>query len=130
MTEYLDLADYLVIAGSVLGQEPHGVALFANLPLAESAVAAPAAEFGRVEFYPTIPGKAAVLAWHIVKNHALPDGNKRVGFLAMVEFIERNGHTFQVPERGDDEVVEMIEGVAAGDVSVEKLTAWLESLVK
>jgi death on curing protein len=130
MTEYLDLADYLVIAGAVLGQEPENVALFADLPLAESAVAAPAAEFARVEFYPTLSAKAAALVWHIVKNHALPDGNKRVGFLAMVEFIERNGATFRLPDRGDDEVVEMIEGVAAGAVPVEKLTEWLEGLIK
>lgn len=130
MTEYLDLADYLVIAGKVLGQEPETVALFANLPLAESAVAAPAAEFGRVEFYPTIPTKAAALGWHIVKNHALPDGNKRVGFLSMVEFIERNGQSFEIPPDGDDEVVETIEGVAAGDISVEKLAEWLEGLIR
>lgn len=97
--------------------------------MAESAVAAPAAEFAEIEFYPTLPAKAAALAWHIVRNHALPDGNKRVGFLAMVELNERNGATFRHPERGDDEIVEMIVGVAAGEVPVEKLTEWLEGLI-
>ncbi|MHB8868876.1 MAG: Fic family protein [Thermoleophilia bacterium] len=31
-----------------------------------------------MEFYPDFATKAAVLTVHLVKNHALPDGNKRV----------------------------------------------------
>jgi hypothetical protein len=32
-----------------------------------------------------------------VKNHPLPDGNKRAAFLTMVEFIERNGLEWVAP---------------------------------
>jgi prophage maintenance system killer protein len=35
-----------------------------------------------------------------VKNHPLPDGNKRCAFLSTVEFVERNGRTW-MPAPGD-----------------------------
>jgi hypothetical protein len=46
-----------------------------RLDLAESALHAPQAAWGGVEFYPSFPMKAAVLLGRLTKNHALPDGN-------------------------------------------------------
>ena len=46
----------------------------ADLGLAESALHAPAATFGAVEFYPDLITKARVLVVHLTKNHPLPDG--------------------------------------------------------
>lgn len=87
------------------------------------------AEFDGVEFYPDFHIKVAVLGWHLIRNHPLPDGNKRAGFLAMIEFAERNGSEWRAPERdeatGGDETVEMIEGVASGNLSVDDLAAWV-----
>ena len=37
-----------------------------------------------------------------MKNHALVDGNKRVGFVCMIEFLLRNGRTW-TPPRGDQD---------------------------
>jgi prophage maintenance system killer protein len=31
---------------------------------------------------------------HLAKNHPLPDGNKRAAYLAMIEFLARNGQRF------------------------------------
>jgi death-on-curing protein len=57
------------------------------------------------------------MCWHLVKNHPLPDGNKRSAFLATVEFVERNGRTW-LPAPGDpDETDHVIRGVASGAVS-------------
>jgi death-on-curing protein len=78
---YLDLADYLLIAEAVLDTPAEELALVIRVDLAESALASPAAEFGGVEFYPDFAVKVAVLCRHLIKNHALPDGNKRVGLL-------------------------------------------------
>ena len=61
----------------------------AYLELADSALAAPQAGFGGVEAYPDFATKAAVLCWHLVKNHPLPDGNKRCAFLAGVPRLDR-----------------------------------------
>ncbi len=54
---------------------------------------------------------------HLVKNHPLPDGNKRCAFLATVEFVERNRRTW-IPAPGDpDETDRVIRAVASGDLS-------------
>jgi death on curing protein len=59
---YLDLADFLLIAEAVLDIPAEDLARAGQLELAESALHAPAAEFGGVEFYPDLARKAAVLA--------------------------------------------------------------------
>lgn len=66
--EYLDLADYLVIAGAALEIEPETLAKAVNLALAESALESPMAEFGRIEFYPEFHVKVAVLGWHLIRQ--------------------------------------------------------------
>jgi death-on-curing protein len=78
-----------------------------------------------VEAYPDFETKAAVLCWHLVKNHPLPDGNKRCAFLATVEFVERNGRTW-IPASGDpDETDQVIRGVASGAVSEADFREWI-----
>jgi len=81
--EYLDLADYVGIASEVTGLDEVVVGKIANLGLADSALHAPSAEFGGEEFYPDFVDKAAVLMVRLAKNHPLPDGNKRVAWVAL-----------------------------------------------
>ncbi len=130
---YLDLADFLLIAEVALGVSAEDLSRVAQLNLAASALAAPAAEFGGVEFYPEFPMKAAVLCSHLIRNHPLPDGNKRVGFLCTVEFAERNGFSWESPrgdEPGGEETVKVIEQVAAGEIAVHDLVEWIEQRLK
>lgn len=130
---YLDLADFLLIAEAALGVSAEDLARVAQLNLAASALAAPAAEFGGVEFYPEFPMKAAVLCSHLIRNHPLPDGNKRAGFLCTVEFAERNGFSWESPrgdEPGGEETVKMIEQVAAGEIAIHDLAEWIEQRLK
>ncbi len=91
-----------MIAQAVTGIEAEKLARLPRMTLAESALAAPAAGFGGVEVYPSLAEKAAVLCWHLARNHPLPDGNKRLAFLSMVEFLERNGHPWPLPYDVDD----------------------------
>ena len=122
---YLDLADYLLVAEAVLGVDAEDIARFAGIALAESALHAPAAGFGDVEFHPGVERKAAVLLHHLVRNHALPDGNKRVGYLCMLEFLARNSLAWQRSDRDPDETVGMVESVAAGGADLESIVAWI-----
>ena len=69
-----------------------------------------------------IPGLAAAYGFGLVKNHPYRDGNKRIGFLAMVTFLGLNGHELHAT---DAEVVTEILGLAAGDVSEETLAGWI-----
>jgi len=68
-------ADYLLFAERVLGLSAEVIANFNRIGLAESALAAPQAGFDDVEAYSDFVTKAAVLCWHLVKKHPLPDGN-------------------------------------------------------
>jgi death-on-curing protein len=132
MTEYLDLADLLVIAEILLDVPAEDLAKASRLDLAESALHAPGASYEGVEFYPDLAVKAARLCAHLAKNHPLPDGNKRLAFVAMVEFLERNGYDWTPPEGDwDGEVTErMILAVASGpltDESIDDLARWVRN---
>jgi death-on-curing protein len=101
VTLYLGLEDSIETAAEVLDLPEETVAKAARLDLAESALHAPQAGMGEVEFYPDFAMKAAVLLVRLAKNHALPDGNKRTALTCMVRFCLRNGYGY-VPPAGDD----------------------------
>lgn len=65
---------------------------------------------------------AAAYGFGLVKNHPYRDGNKRIGFLAMITFLGINGHDLRVT---DAEVVTQIVALADGSVSEEDLAAWI-----
>lgn len=69
-----------------------------------------------------IPRLAAGYAFGLVRNHPYRDGNKRIGFLAMVTFLGLNGHAFAAT---DEEVVTQFVALAAGDVPEEALATWI-----
>lgn len=129
--DYLDLADFLLIAEAVLDVPAEQLVRASRLDLAESALHAPAAEFGGVEFYSDLPTKTAVLASRIIRNHPLPDGNKRVGYLCALEFVARNGGTWTNPldDPDGDITVATIEGVAAGEISEVDLADWISARI-
>jgi hypothetical protein len=64
---YLDLADLLLIAEAVLDIPAEDLSRAGRMDLAESALHAPAAEFGGVEFYPDLARKTAVLASRLIR---------------------------------------------------------------
>ena len=125
---YLDVADFLAISELVLDQSAENIAHVSRLELADSALHAPAASFGGVEFYPGLVTKAAVLCTRIVKNHPLPDGNKRVGFVCMIEFCLSNGLTWTPPPGDEDGEASagVILELAAGPGDEDAVTALAE----
>lgn len=48
--------------------------------------------FGGYELYPTVEEKAAHLLYFVIKNHPFADGNKRIGSLLFVWYLELNKH--------------------------------------
>ena len=69
---------------------------------------------------------AAAYGFGLVKNHPYQDGNKRIGFLAMVTFLGMNGTDF---EASDAEIVSEMLALADGRVSEEELAGWLRDHV-
>ena len=120
---YLDLADYLYLAGAALDVAPEALFDTTDLGLAESALHAPAASFAGVDLYPDLVTKARVLVVHLVKNHPLLDGNKRAGFLAMLEFLARNGRRFIATNV--DGTIDMMVRIAGSEVDPAKVEEWI-----
>ena len=69
-----------------------------------------------------VPTLAAAYAFGLVRNHPYRDGNKRIGFLAMVTFLGMNGQDLHAT---DAEVVAEILALADGSVSEEALAGWI-----
>lgn len=128
MAEYPDLADYLLVAEAVVGVPAEQIARWPGIGLAESALHAPQAGFGGVELYPDVIEKAAVLCCRLARNHPLPDGNKRVAYLAMLESLARNRFEWMPPSV--EETVATIEAVAAGTIRERELAEWLRATSK
>jgi death on curing protein len=133
MTEYLSLADYLLIAEAVLDVPAEVLALSANLHLADSALSAPAASFSGTELYTPFARKAAVLCARLCNNHPLIDGNKRVAHECLREFVARNEVTWRDPI-GDypdgDETTKVMWALAAGELSEPELADWIAQRIQ
>lgn len=130
MTRYLSLAEYLWLAGEVTGTDAAVLAKAGRVDLADSALAAPAAGFGDVEFYPDLFDKAAVLLCRLAWNHPLPDGNKRAAWAALVLFIDLNDGSWTPDPPDVDDAEHMMLAVAAGEVDEGHVAAWLRDRVR
>jgi len=71
-----------------------------------------------------LPLLAAAYAFGFVTDHPYRDGNKRIGFLAMVTFLGVNGHDFDAAEA--DIIAEFL-ALADGRVSEETLADWIRA---
>ena len=64
----------------------------------------------------------ATYAVGVASNHAFVDGNKRIAFMALGQFLIDNGVLLTAK---DDEATEIMLGVARNEVSIDQLAAWL-----
>ena len=95
-----------------------------DIGLVESALEGAYQTFGGVELYPSLIEKGARLGYSLILNHAFVDGNKRIGMLIMLSFLEVNGVELSAT---NDDVTRVGLGVASGEMSYEEL---LESVRK
>jgi len=77
--------------------------------LLESALARPQASVFGEDAYPSVWDKAAALLLSLVGNHALVDGNKRVGFTCTMLFLRKNDIDLSF---GEDEAYDFVIAVA------------------
>jgi death-on-curing protein len=64
-----------------------------------------------------------VLVVHLTKNHPLPDGNKRAAFLAMIEFLARNGRQFLATDVSG--AIDMMVKIAGSEVDPAEIEDWI-----
>ena len=129
MTRYLSLAEYVWLAEQVTGVSASTLSRSGRIDLADSALHAPMASFGGVDFYPDIVDKAAVLCWRLARNHPLPDGNKRAAWAALVVFIDLNGGAWDPDPPDVDDAEQAMLAVAAGRIDEQAFAAWLRERV-
>jgi death-on-curing protein len=107
---YLDLEDLLRVASRVVG----GNVQVRDIGLLESAAHRPRTTVFGADAYPKIHDKAAALLHSVVSNHALVDGNKRLGLAAVIAFLGMNGWQLTLT---NDEAYDLVIAVASGELS-------------
>ena len=121
---YLTLPELLRVGERALGSEVP----VRDAGLLESALARPQATAYGSEVYPTVEEKAAALLHSLVRNHALIDGNKRLGLGALIVFLGINGKKLTLT---NDEAYELVMSVAEGELDdVPSLAARIRESVR
>lgn len=119
MTAFLTFEDLLALIDDL------GIGPVRDIGLLDSAAHRPRSVIFGDEAYPGIDEKAAVLLESIVRNHALVDGNKRLGWLAVVVFYGLNDVVLDAP---DDDAYDLVIAVASGEVgyqeAAQQLAQW------
>ena len=82
----------------------------------------PFQSFGGKELYPSIQAKAARLCFGLVKNHAMLDGNKRLGTHVMLVFLALNGYELYYSQK---ELSDVILALASGDIGEKEILRWI-----
>ena len=82
----------------------------------------PFQSFGGKELYPSIQAKAARLCFGLVKNHAMLDGNKRLGTHVMLVFLALNGYELSYSQK---ELSDVILALASGDIGEKEIVQWI-----
>lgn len=92
MIDYLTLADVLAIHEDQLTRYG-GDAGVRDLGLLEAALFRP-----QTGYYEDLIAQASALWESLAQNHPFVDGNKRVGFVVGVLFLELHGYAFTAPQ--------------------------------
>jgi len=120
--EYLDLEDVIRLATLLLGDPPP----IRDIGLWGSAISRPTTTVYGVDAYPDVITKAAALLQSIVGNHALLDGNKRLGWLVTSVFLELNG--IEASRIGNDAVFDFVMWVASESPELSSVSSRLRNL--
>ncbi len=120
----VEIEDFLLAAQAVLDVDAERLARVAKLPLAESALAAPFASYRRHDFYEHPIQRAAILASRIMRNHPLPDGNKRVALILTDLYLGEHGYTITASQ---PELARAFEKVASRAMTEDYFAIWLDA---
>ena len=90
--------------------------------LLDSALNAPFQTFDGEDIYKTIQAKTARLCYSLINNHPFFDGNKRIGILTMLVFLDLNGIKIECT---DDELVKLGFGLADGSIDYNDVLNWI-----
>ena len=98
-----------------------------DLGLLQSALAQPCATFGGQFLHANLMEMAAAYLFHLVQNHPFIDGNKRVGLVATLVFLEFNGKEIDAP---DADLENLVLSVAQGQANKTAISSFLQQQEK
>ena len=99
-----------------------GAAGVRDIELLKSAIGMPSATFGGEFLHPSVIEMAAAYLYHLVENHPFVDGNKRVGAMAALIFLDMNGFEF---DASDEDFTAMVLKVASGEMMKSEISLFL-----
>ena len=118
--EWIEKTTLMLLVGETLAD--HGGARgLRDEGLLESALGRPQNLYA-YEGVTEIARLAAAYRFGIAKNHPFIDGNKRAALIALMTFVELNGHVFKASQI---EAFQTILALATGDVTELELAAWV-----
>ena len=123
---YLTFGEVVALHRAIL-ESSGGASGIRDLGALESALAQPRASFGGADLHQSLHAKAAALGFSLAMNHAFVDGNKRVAHAAMAVFLILNAYEIVASV---DEQERLMLDLAAGKMTREQLTEWLETHLK
>ena len=118
---YLTVPEVLALYERVMEQSGGFVGV-RDLGALEAAVAQPRMTFDGQDLYSTLVDKTAALGYSLILDHPFVDGNKRLGHAATELFLLLNDHEISAAV---DEQVDIVLGIAAGDITRVEWVAWL-----
>ena len=116
--EFLSLEDLLDIVSALK------IGPVRDLGLLNAAALRPQTTLMGQDAYPSTTAKAAALLESLTKNHALIDGNKRLGWAACSVFLSLNALPIRDAVSNDD-VYELVIAVASSQITMEQVCASL-----
>ena len=112
----------VMLLHNIMAKETGGSVGIRDTDLLESSLESAYQTFGGQELYPTVEEKGAWLGYSLISNHAFVDGNKRIGMLVMLVFLEVNGINLRLT---NEEIARVGLAVAAGEMKYEELLDWI-----
>lgn len=122
---FLDLGQVLAVHRRMV-DEFGGDTGLRDRGLLESALAMPAARMAGRYLHRGLPSMAAAYLFHLCRNHAFIDGNKRTALAAAELFLLLNDRTLSAT---NDELYALTMGLAAGTISKAETTRFFRKHV-
>jgi len=99
--------------------------------LLDSALNTPRQTYSGKELYPTLIDKATILFYSLNKNHAFPNGNKRIATASLLIFLYINEHWISADPKSLAELALEVANSKNMDSAIAQIKFWLsEKLIK
>lgn len=94
----------------------------------ESALAMPQQGYGGEYFHSDLAAMAGAYLYHIGRNHAFADGNKRTAMHCALVFLDRNGVELDLPvDEAEQFVLKVVTGQMSKNETAAQFRIWVQA---